>query len=179
MIISHDLEYTKYLIFSLLQSDIISVMAKNLIMKVGGNKYVNHSFFRPYLYIYDDAVVYTKRKKIFFLDEITMSYNHIVRVVLHQGMVFSKLEIVMSGGEHSVLTKGLWNRPARKVKKLIDEKIFHVHNKPHHHEMYEGRETPSMENFERSLHRLRELRHQDKLSKKEYEKKKMELLKEL
>ena len=46
-------------------------MTAQLIMKLGGNKYVNHSFFRPYLYIYEDIMIYKKRRKIIFKDEIT------------------------------------------------------------------------------------------------------------
>ena len=151
-------------------------MPGRLLKKVGGNKYVNHSFFRPYLYVYDDMIVYTKRRKIFFVDEATLPYNQIARVNLHKGLFFSKFEIAASGGNHDLVVKGIWNRPAKKLKKLIDDKIYHEHNKQHFkHED----EAHVMDNFNKSLSRLQELYRTDRISKKDFEKRKKELLKDI
>ena len=151
-------------------------MGKTLLMKVGGNKYVNHSFFRPYLYAYDDMLIYTKRHHIFFVDEITIPYNQIAMVNHHKKLIFSKLEFVLAGAGDSVTIKGIWNRPATRIKKLIDDKIYHEHNKRHFkHE----NETHTMDNIDKTLHRFKELLENGRISEREYEKKKKELLSDM
>lgn len=151
-------------------------MERELIIKIGGNKYVNHSFFRPYLYIYDDIMVYTKRKHVFWVDEITMPYNHIAQVNLHKGIIFSKLEIVLSGGSNVVTVKGIWNRPAKRTKKIIDNKVYHTHNKQNTHD---ESKLNVVESVERSLSRLKELHRKEKISKKEFEKRRAQILSDL
>ncbi len=149
-------------------------MSNRLIKMVSGNKYVNHSFFRPYLYIYEDLMVYKKRKKIFWVDEITMPYNHIAQVNLHKGILFSKFEIVMSGGNNTVPIKGIWNRPAKKVKEIIDNKVYHAHNK--HQPNTQKVEDHIMDNIEKALSRLKELHRKQQISQREFDKRKNELL---
>jgi hypothetical protein len=148
----------------------------HLLLRISGNKYVNHTMFRPFLYIYDDLMVYRKRRLGFFVDEITMSYNHIVSVNLHQGIFFSKLEMVLSGGQNMVEIKGVWNKHARKAKKIIDHKIYHVHNKQHgalptHHATFDT--------AEKTIGRLKELLHKGKINQKDFDKKKGHLLKDM
>lgn len=150
-------------------------MPKTLLKKVGGNKYANHSFFRPYLSVYEDMIVYTKRHHILLLDEITIPYAQIARVTLHKGVIFSKLEFAMAGGGESIFMKGVWNRPARKIKLLIDDKIYHEQNKQH---FKHGTDRHIMEDINQSLGRLKELLATDRITEKEYEKQKRELLKQ-
>lgn len=149
----------------------------NLILKVQGNKYVNHSFFRPFLYVYDDKVVYTKRHHVVKVDEITMAFEHIARINIHRGLLFSRIEIMTSGGEGHVTIKGVWNKTAKKAKKLIEQKVFSSHNKPQttHATNVQG----DIHNFEKSLTRLRELLHRGKITQKEFDKKRNDLVKEL
>lgn len=153
-------------------------MSEHLIMKLGGNKYVNHSFFKPYLYIYDDIMIFKKRRKLFFVDEITMPYNHVAQVNLHRGILFSKFEIIMSGGNNEVHVKGIWNSPAKRAKKLIDNKVYAAHNKSSHPEDG-GTAKHIVESVELALSRLRELYLKERINKKEFEKRKTELLKKL
>lgn len=149
----------------------------NLILKINGNKYVNHSFFRPFLYIYDDKIIYTKRHHIFKVDEVTMSFEHIARVSIHRGILFSKIEIMTSGGEGHVTMKGVWNKTAKKTKKLIEQKIFSSHNKSH--TSHNVSVQSDIHSFEKSLTRLRELLHRGKITQKEFDKRRNDLVKEL
>lgn len=145
-------------------------------MRLQGNKYVNHSFFRPYLFIYDNMLVYKKRRWVFFTDEITVSYNHVVQVNLHKGIWFAKLDVVNTGAEN-VTIKGVWRGPATKAKKVMDQKIYEVHNKEHRM-LHPGEHHP-IARFEKNLRRLKELVRKGKISRKEYEKKKKRFLKEI
>ena len=150
-------------------------MKDNLILKVSGNKYINRSFFKPTLSIYEDTMTYRKRSKLVKVDEITMLYNHVVRVSLHKGLVFSTIEIIMSGGDESVRIKGIWNKKARKAKKVIDKKVHQSHNES----INSLADIHIMDTFEKTLSRLNELFYKKKLSKKEYETKKSQLLKSI
>lgn len=149
------------------------MIEKHLILHVRGNKYVNHSFFRPNLYIYSDVMIYKKRKKLIKVDEVTMPYNHVAQFNLHKGFLFSTMEIIMSGGNNVVVVKGIWNRQAKKAKKIIDEKVYHSHNK---HPGESEFNAPIMDNIEKSLTRLRELVHMDRISEKEFEKRKKKII---
>lgn len=148
----------------------------NLLLKIQGNKYINHTMFRPFLFIYDDAVIYKKRRKFLYVDEITATYNHMVQVNLHRGIFFAKLEIVNTGAE-DISIKGVWKGKARQAKQLIDQKIYHAHNKDHHR--IDPKEQIAVENFEKSLKRLKELLKRNIITKKEFEKKKKRLLKKI
>lgn len=150
---------------------------QNLLLKIKGNKYVNHSFFRPYLYIYEDSIQYTKRRKIFLLDHYTLSYNHVVQVNRHKGLLFSKIEIVGSG-QDSMIIKGVWNRPAKKAKKILDMQSYKAHNK-NNHKPQSAEEFKKTEHMDERLSRLKELYKRNKITKKDYEKSKKKILKEL
>ena len=145
-------------------------------MKLQGNKYINHTFFRPYLYIYDDLVIYKKRRHIFWLDELTVSYNHVVQVNLHTGIWFAKLEIVNTGAE-DVVIKGIWKGPGRKAKKIMDQKVYQVHNKEFH--ASQPQEKHQITNIERGMQRLKELRQRGKINKKEHRHQKKQLLRKI
>ena len=146
-----------------------------LLLKLGGNKYVNHTMFRPHLYIYDDYIIYKKRSKFVKLEEITVSYNHIVQVYLHQGIVFATIEIMNSGADN-VKVKGVWKKTAKKAKKIIDKKIHHVHHIPT--ETF-GLKSTVVAKMEKSIARLNELLESGRISQREYNKKRSELLKQM
>lgn len=148
----------------------------NLILKIQGNKYVNHTFFRPYLFINEDSVVYKKRRKFLYVDEITAAYNHMVQVNLHRGIFFAKLEIVNTGAK-DISIKGVWKGKAKQAKKIIDQKIYHTHNKDRH--SIDQKEQIAVAVFEKSLKRLKELVGRGIISKKEFEKKKKHMLKKI
>ncbi len=146
-------------------------------MTLVGNKYVNHTMFKPHLYIYDDLMIYKRRRKLIYQDEITINYNHIVNVYVHKGLVFSKFEIVMAGAHKPVTIKGIWNKQARKAKNFMDKKIYQVHNKQELFDKPRAHSAKQIDNFEMSLNRLKELLNQGRISQKEYNKKKKDLLK--
>lgn len=148
----------------------------HLLVKLQGNKYVNHSFFRPYLYIYDDSITYKKRRKVFWVDEITASYNHMVQVNLHKGIWFAKLEFVNTGAEDIVI-KGVWKGPASKAKKIVDQKVYQAHNKDHH--SIDPKEKHQITNIERGIQRLKELHNKGKISDRDFKKRKKQLLKKI
>ncbi len=148
-------------------------------MKLQGNKYVNHSFFRPFLYIYDDHLVYTKRHNIFKVEEITMIYLQIVQVNLHRGFFFATLELVNTG-EDNVLMKGLWKGKAKKARKIIDQKLHVAYRQTQQSDPAVMQETQqNFDALEKKLNRLTELLNMGKISKREFAKKKKELLKEI
>ncbi len=147
-----------------------------LLMTLKGNKYVNHSMFRPYLYIYDDIILYRKRRRVFWIDEITTTYTHIVQVNLHKGIWFAKLEIINPGTE-DIEIKGIWNKPAKRAKKIMDQKINQVHNRDHH--ANDQQEKQQITNVEKSIQRLKELHTKGAISDKEYKKRREQLLKNI
>lgn len=118
-------------------------------------------------------MIYKKRRKIFFVDEITMPYNHVAQFNAHKGIIFTKYEIIMSGGNNVVVVKGLWNRPAKRAKKIIDNKVYQAHNKDHNNN---NDSRPIMDKIELSLSRLKELHRKEQIGKKEFEKRKKKIL---
>jgi hypothetical protein len=145
-------------------------------MKIQGNKYVNHSFFRPFLFLYDDLIVYRKRRKVFYVDEVSVSYNHIVQVNIHTGLWFAKLEIITPGSD-DVTIKGVWKKPATRAKTIMDQKIYQAHSKKFG--LVDENINHQISDVEKNIQRLKELHAKGKISKKEYEKKKKQLLKKI
>lgn len=158
-----------------------------LLMTIKGNKYVNHSFFRPYLYIYDHAIVYKRRRKVIYVEEITAPFKHIVQVHLHKGLFFATLEIINSGVD-TIIVKGIWKRPAARAKKLLEHKIHQAHN-PSSEGALQGVATTAssitaapdftLAKVEKKLSRLKELLVKGHITKHQFDKQKNQFLKEL
>lgn len=145
-----------------------------LILEIEGNRMLNRVLFAPKLIIYDDILVY-KTRGIIRVNEITLSYNHIAQVNLKRGLFFASLEIVNNGAEN-VLMRYILKDQAIKAKKSIDQKIYHAHAKE---KLFDNQPSVDMHNLEKSLNRYKELMSMGKISKKEFEKKRQELLKKI
>ena len=63
-----------------------------LLLKISGSKTFNRTVFAPYIFIFDDILLYRKRK-LFSVSEITVAYSHIAEVNLKRGIFFATLEI--------------------------------------------------------------------------------------
>lgn len=142
-------------------------------MVLHGNRELNHTPWPPYLYVYDDLLVYRKRK-FFRLKEVTMAYSHIVRIDLERGLFFATLNIFTHAHEH-ITVKFIGKKDAIKAKKIIDQKIYSASK----HKGEEEKVSSISLDYERSLGRLNELLNRGKLTKKEYSRKKADLLKKL
>jgi hypothetical protein len=145
-----------------------------LLMQLSGNLTLNRTIFPPFLYVYDDLLIYKKRHW-FVVKEITISYNQIAQVILTRGIIFATLKVETTG-EDDIIVKYVRKKKAVQAKKIIDQKIFHSHAK---HSPNQGTETNDIKQYEKSLNRLKELVNKDVISEREYEKKKDQLLKNL
>ncbi|KKS07571.1 hypothetical protein A3K01_00205 [candidate division WWE3 bacterium RIFOXYD1_FULL_43_17] len=143
-----------------------------LLLKLRGNPTLNRTIWPPELYIYDDLLTYRKRKW-FVVREVTISYNQIAQATLHHSLLFAHLEIVTTGTD-DLIVKYMGKKTGVRAKKILDQKLYHAHSKLHQ----EGEVDHSKMNvYEKGLNRYRELLNRGKITKKEYEKKKRDLLK--
>lgn len=145
-----------------------------LLVSLKGNRLFNRTLFRPQLYVHDDLLMYKKRRW-FMVRDMTISYNQVARFTLAKGIFFAHINIVTTGGDE-IEIKYVNKRDAIQAKAVVDQKIYHAH----------GREGLSEQigegiigSFEKTMNRLKELLNRGKISEKEYEKKKKELLKDL
>jgi len=145
-----------------------------LLLELAGNRELNRTFFPPRLYIYDDLLIYRKRRFL-KINEITIAYSHIAQVNMIKGIFFARLEIDTSAGQHLTI-KYIPKTPAVKAKKLIDQKIYNALAK---HKAEPVSTISHPEAFEKSLSRLKELLNKGKISKREFVRRKAVLLKEL
>ncbi len=130
--------------------------------------------FRHKLFMYDDKMVF-KTRTLFKISEVTVSYNHISQVFLTRGLVFGTLEIINTGGVKDIVIKAIPKKEAVKVKKIIDKKIHQVHASPDI--VKSGKQN--LVNVEKSLNRLEELFRREKITEKEYNKKRKKVLSNL
>jgi hypothetical protein len=144
-----------------------------LLLQIRGEPLYNLTIFPPYLYLYDDILAYRKRRFI-VVDEVTLSYSHIVQVNLARGIFFSTLEIINTGVQN-IKIKYIFTGQAVKAKKLIDQKIYFslAKEKPKDNPEY----AAELHNYEKSLNRLKELLSQEKITEREFEEKRKKLLK--
>jgi len=118
-------------------------------------------------------ITYTKRSW-FVVREMTISYNQIAQVNLISGLFFSELEIVTTSNDtHTILINYTNKEETKRAKKIIDQKIHLIHDKQKDTETIQGKD---LKNYEKSLSRLKELLEKKRISKKEYETKRKELL---
>jgi hypothetical protein len=145
-----------------------------LLMELQGNRTFNRTMWPARLLVYDDLLTYRKRSW-FMVKEITISYNQIAQATLHSSIIFAHLEIVTTGTD-DIIVKFLGRKTGIKAKKILDQKIYHAHSKLHQDP---ENNTSRMNTYERSLSRYRELLNRGKITKKEYEKKKQEMLRKV
>lgn len=143
-----------------------------LLLKLQGNRLFNLTFFAPFFFIFDDLMMYRRRNWL-IVKEITLSYNQIARVDLTIGILFSHLDIITTARD-DISIRFVNKKVAKKAKRIIDRKIHHAHTK---HKFEEIKKHTDVHKYERTLSRLKELHRKGKISKKEYDKKKRELLK--
>jgi hypothetical protein len=138
----------------------------------------NFSLFAPRMYLYDDFIVY-KRRKWLVVREMTISYIQIAQVNLHKILYLCHLEI-KSTGTDDITIKFIYTPQAIKAKKIIDQKIHHAHRFGRHGSDKEDRENvKQVSNYENSVNRLRELLHRGKITDREYKNRRKRLLKKL
>jgi hypothetical protein len=148
-----------------------------LLLEIAGSREFNHTIWPPHLYVFDDLLIYKKRR-FFKINEATISYSHIVRVNLNKGIFFASLEIVTSADEN-VIIKYIGKNKAAKAKKIIDHKIYEALAKHRVEKSVTDIQPGSSHDFEKSVGRLNELLATGKIDAKEYKHKKSDLLKKL
>ncbi len=144
----------------------------HLLYSIWGHPIYNKTIFPPRLELYDEAVIFRKRG-LFYVNEFTLPYSHIVQVNLHKGIIFASLEIVTSGIQNLEL-RYVFKDYASKAKKLIDKKIYYALAKERPKETHQ---PEGIHIYEKSLDRLKELLNQGKITKSEFERKRREILK--
>lgn len=149
----------------------------NLIFEIGTYRLRAHTIFKSTLKIYEDFIVFRKRKW-FTVQEITIPYNQIAQANLVSGVFFSMLQIIDSGGSDGVSLNYVLNKQAKKAKKLLDQKIYRYHVTGGDKRQFEAK-PHALDSFEKSLSRLHELMLKGKISERDFEKKKRNLIKSL
>lgn len=145
----------------------------HLLIQLVGNKLFNWTIWPPYLFVHDDMITYKKRSW-FVVREMSISYNQIAQVNLIMGLFFGELEIVTTSNDtHTIIINYTNKETTKRAKKIIDQKIHLVHDKQTDTETLKGKD---LKTFEKSLSRLKELLEKGRISKKEYEIKRKELL---
>ena len=143
-----------------------------LLLTLRGNMELNRTVWPPYLYIYDDLLMYRKRNW-FVVKETTISYNQISQVNLIKGIFFAEIEIITTGTD-DIRVRWVSKTKASQAKKIIDKKLFYAHAKHHPEQKNMGE---NVGDYEKSLNRLRELVERGRISERDYNKKSHELLK--
>lgn len=143
-------------------------------MELVGNPTFNRTIWPARISVFDDLLTYRKRSW-FAVKEITISYNQIAQATLHTNPFFSHLEIVTTGTD-DIIVRFLSKKKGKQAKKILDQKIYHAHSKLHPEP---ERETSHMSSYEKSLSRYKELLNRGRITKKDYEKRKEELLKKV
>lgn len=146
----------------------------NLLLTLKGIKSLNRTIWPPYLHVYDDLLIYKKRKW-FVLREVTISYNQIAGVEVSQGLLFASIEVITTGIENIKL-RFISKKKAKYAKKIIDQKIYHSHAK---HQTAPTGGSNTTNQYERGLNRLKEMLAKGMIDQKEFEKRKNEMLKKI
>lgn len=155
------------------------LVMRNLLFKAYSNPYVTHSMFPPEIRIYDEFIYFRIGNPI-WKTEISITYNHISHINLKKGMFFADIDITSTGSGENIHMKGVWTPNARKVKTIIEQKLFQAnasHDKVHH--KIKNDENMGVSNYESSLNRLKELLNRGKITKSEYNSRRSRLLKNL
>lgn len=134
------------------------------------------TIFPKTLKIYTDYIAF-RRRSWFNVTENTMTTSNIVQVVLKKGILFSTIEIVNSSGIESVEIKHVWSPNAVKAKQILDQKLYQIHTAGFDKKEHENAPHEQLDNFEKTLGRLKELLQRGKISEREFEEKRQRLLK--
>ncbi len=133
-------------------------------------------------------MVYRAREKFVIVTEVTISYNHVAQVYLTKGIIFATLEIINTGGTKDIIIKFVPKKKAEQAKRIIDSKIHNLKENPFSKEKSQNTtistkrpSSPELEldSVELALSRLEELLVRNRISKKEYEKKRKSILQNL
>jgi len=144
-----------------------------LLIELRGSPEFNRTIWPPHVYVYDDLIIYKKRSW-FKLREITISYNQIARVTLTRGIFFSHLELETTGADN-IVVRYISKAKGKYAKTIIDQKIYRSHAK---HATAPDKGESEVSSYEKSVNRLNELLSTEKITKKEFENRRRELLKE-
>jgi len=143
----------------------------HLLTKIKGSNFFNRTMWEPHIMVYDNYILYKKRNW-FVVKEITISYKQIAQVNLYVGLFFATLEIVIVGTDsHTVRVKFAPKEQTKRAKRIIDQKVHSVHSKDER-----LNEDAGVKSLEKSITRLTELLDRKKITKKEFEKKRKELV---
>lgn len=145
-----------------------------LLIGLRGNKTLNRTVWPPELLVSDDLLTYRKRKW-FHHKEISIAYSQIAQFTLTQGLFFASVEVVTTGTD-DIIVRFVNKKDATKAKMIVDQKINQAHAK---HSPTREKGEGDIRSYESSLARLRELLNRGIISKREYDKKKADLLKKM
>lgn len=154
-----------------------------LLMIVAGNRTFNRTIFQPRLYVYDDRLIYKKRH-LFTSEEKTIVYNQITQIhIINLHLFFSHINIVTTGSDTMQLISYVPKKFAKRAKKVIDQKVYDMnHNKESKNRpdtQEDKKFTGAITSYEKSIVRLDELLRRGRLTKKDFKKKRKQLLKKL
>ncbi len=148
-------------------------------MEVKLNRIRAHTIFPQSLRIYEDVLVFRKRKW-FVVDEMTITYNHVAQANLKSGIWFATLQIITSGGFENPHIPHVLKKHAKKAKAVIDQKIYRVHDTGSSSTSeFSSKKETHVDKFEKSLNRLNELLKRGQMSQKEYDLRRKRLIKRL
>lgn len=142
------------------------------------NRIRAHSIFPQSLKIFEDIIVFRKRHW-FSVDEMTITYNHIAQANLNAGIWFSTIEIITSGGSQNTSIHSILKKYAVKAQKIIEQKIYRAHSTKTEKSEFKAKKDTKVSSIEKSLSRLRELKRRGKISEREFENKRKQLLKSI
>lgn len=145
-----------------------------LLIELKGSPEFNRTIWPPHLFIYDDLIIYKKRSW-FKLREITISYNQIARVTLTKTIFFSHMELETTGADN-IIVKYISKSKGSYAKTIIDQKIYRSHAK---HATAPDKNESEVLSYEKSINRLNELLNTGRITEKEFDSKKKEMLKSL
>jgi len=143
-----------------------------LLFSLEANRTMNMEIFGRFLNLYDQNVVYKHRGWIRKY-ETSISYPHISKFFLTEGLFFAEVEIVAPGLKESIRLRYVSKSGARIAKFLIDEKV----------KVFNGKATEkdleNIDKIEKYVKRLHDLLKERKISHKEIEKRREIFLKKI
>ena len=143
-----------------------------LIYALEANRTMNMEIFGRFLMVYDQNLVY-RHRNWFKKFETTISYPHVSKFFLTEGIFFSEVEIVAPGLKESIRLRFVPKRAARITKFIIDEKV----------KVFNGKGTSAdlenIDKIEKYMQRLYELKKNKKLSRQELEKRREAFLQKI
>ena len=136
------------------------------------------TIFPKSLKIYTDYVIFRNRHW-FSVEEITVATSNIIQVHLKKGILFSALMIMNSSGSDVAEIKHVWNPRAVKAKQILDQKLYQIHTAVFDRKEFENAPHEQLDNFEKTLSRLKELVQRGKITQKEFEQRRQGMLKKV